>query len=248
MCRALLSGTASRPKLRRGCASALGVSLRQSPSSRRAWRACDSPLVESSSVLGARACWFPSDKPLGALLAFGIYSVYNWPPFRSGKMTFICLWAPVPAPAPAIKAADPDPTPDNQLLRHLIPALLGVAPRVMLGGNGIVWADARGMSAQSLASDLLAVFRANGVEKVRAAISVTSICAEVAARYGRGGEGSLVTVPVGGEREYLARYPVGVLGPSPYLDTLLDGIGVETCADLARLELESVEVRFGAEG
>jgi protein ImuB len=163
-------------------------------------------------------------------------------------MTFICLWAPVPAPAPAIKAADPDPTPDNQLLRHLIPALLGVAPRVMLGGNGIVWADARGMSAQSLASDLLAVFRANGVEKVRAAISVTSICAEVAARYGRGGEGSLVTVPVGGEREYLARYPVGVLGPSPYLDTLLDGIGVESCADLARLELESVEVRFGAEG
>jgi hypothetical protein len=167
-------------------------------------------------------------------------------------MTFICLWSPADAtaPAPAIKTAEHDPRPDNELLQQLIPALLAVAPRVMLGASGIVWADGRGMNAQSLAGDLLEVFRENGVDKVRAAISVTPVCAEVAARYGRGTgrEGSLVTVPVGSERDYLAAYPVGVLGPSPYLDTLLDGIGVETCGDLARLELESVEVRFGSEG
>src|SRR6185437_10927625 len=36
--------------------------------------------------------------------------------------------------------------------------------------------------------------------------------------------------------------------PSPALASLLDGIGIECCADLARLDLESVEVRFGAEG
>ena len=186
----------------------------------------------------------------GALLAFGIYSGYDWPPLHSEKMTFICLWADVPAPAPAIKTAEQDHSPKNELLQQLTPALLGVAPRVMLGANGTVWADGRGMNAQSLASDLLEVFRENGVDRVRAAISVTPICAEVAARYGRGRgrDGPLVTVPVGSEREYLTAYPVGVLGPSPYLDTLLDGIGVETCGDLARLELESVEVRFGSEG
>ncbi|HEY1951286.1 MAG TPA: hypothetical protein VGG76_00645 [Gemmatimonadaceae bacterium] len=159
-------------------------------------------------------------------------------------MTFVCLWAPAPA---SVTPAAPAPD-SSHSLQQLVPDLLGVAPRVMLGANGIVWADGRGMNAQGLAGDLLEVFRENGIEKVRAAISVTPICAEVAARYGRTGDGSLITVPLGGEREYLAAFPVGVLGPSPYLDTLLDGIGIESCGDLARLELESVEVRFGAEG
>src|SRR5436305_504098 len=49
-------------------------------------------------------------------------------------------------------------------------------------------------------------------------------------------------------REFLARHPSGVLEPSLYWSSLLDGIGVEYCADMARLDLESVEVRFGAEG
>jgi protein ImuB len=39
-----------------------------------------------------------------------------------------------------------------------------------------------------------------------------------------------------------------VLEPPHSLSTLLDGIGVESCGDLARLDLESVEVRLGAEG
>ena len=39
-----------------------------------------------------------------------------------------------------------------------------------------------------------------------------------------------------------------VLEPDPHLAALLDGIGVETCAELAALEGESVEVRLGAEG
>jgi protein ImuB len=115
----------------------------------------------------------------------------------------------------------------------------------MLGVNGIVWADARGMSAEPLARDLLQLFHDNGVEKVRAAISLAPVCAEVAARYGKG---ALVAIPLGSERDYLARHPVGVLEPSLALSSLLDGIGVESCGDLAKLDLESVEVRFGAEG
>ncbi|HEX3533593.1 MAG TPA: hypothetical protein VHT23_05190 [Gemmatimonadaceae bacterium] len=151
-------------------------------------------------------------------------------------MTFICLWSP---------AATATDTQESELLHRLIPALLSTAPRVMLGANGIVWADARGMSAELLARDLLQLFHDNGVEKVRAAMSLAPICAEVAARYGRG---ALIAVPPGTERDYLARYPVGVLEPSLALSSLLDGIGVESCGDLAKLDLESVEVRFGAEG
>ena len=151
-------------------------------------------------------------------------------------MTFICLWSP------DTTATD---TRESELLRKLIPALLSAAPRVMLGVTGIVWADARGMSAEPLARDLLQLFHDNGVEKVRVAISLAPICAEVAARYGKG---ALIVIPAGSERDYLAGHPVGVLEPSLALSSLLDGIGVESCGDLAKLDLESVEVRFGAEG
>jgi protein ImuB len=160
-------------------------------------------------------------------------------------MTFVCLWTPAAAPYPP--AIGTDITPENDLLQRLVPSLLGVAPRVMLGANGIVWADARGMNAESLARDLLGVFHEKDVKKVRAATSITPICAEVAARHGHGKKG-LVAIRPGSEREYLAPFPVGVLEPSLFLSTLLDGIGVESCGDLAKLDLESVEVRFGGEG
>jgi protein ImuB len=52
----------------------------------------------------------------------------------------------------------------------------------------------------------------------------------------------------GREREFLDPQPVTVLGPSPQLESLFDGVGIERCADLACLDSESVEVRFGAEG
>jgi protein ImuB len=101
------------------------------------------------------------------------------------------------------------------------------------------------MSAEPLARDLLQLFHDNGVEKVRVAISLAPICAEVAARYGKG---ALIVIPAGSERDYLAGHSVEVLEPSLALSSLLDGIGVESCGDLAKLDLESVEVRFGAEG
>ncbi|HUQ98100.1 MAG TPA: hypothetical protein VM166_01520 [Gemmatimonadaceae bacterium] len=151
-------------------------------------------------------------------------------------MTFICLWSPATA------ATDGK---ENDLLQKIVPLLLGVAPRVLIGANGIVWADARGMSAEPLARDLLTVFRDNGVDQVRAALSIVPVCAEVAARYGNGG---MIVIEPGTEREYIARFPVGVLQPSLALASLLDGIGVECCGDFARLDLESVEVRFGGEG
>ena len=142
-------------------------------------------------------------------------------------MTFICIWSPA-----AVR--------ENELLQQLVPSLLRAAPRVLLGTNGIVWADARGMSAEPLVRDLLGVFHERGVEKVRAALSVSPICAEVAARHGKG---ALIGLTPGTERDYLAPFPVGVLEPSLSLSSLLDGIGIESCGDLARLDLESIEDR-----
>ena len=147
-------------------------------------------------------------------------------------MTFICLWSP-------------DVAGKNERLQQLVLSLLGAAPRVLMGTGGIVWADARGMSAEPLARDLIGIFHENGAEKVRAALSISPICAEVAARHGKG---ALIGIPAGTEREYLAPFPIGVLEASLSLASLLDGIGVESCGDLAKLDLESVEVRFGAEG
>jgi len=149
-------------------------------------------------------------------------------------MTFICLWSPAATA-----------TQESELLHKLIPSLLSAAPRVVLGVNGMVWADARGMSAEPLARDLLQIFHDNEVEKVSVAVSLAPICAEVAARYGKG---ALIAIPPGSERDYLAPHLIGVLEPSLALSSLLDGIGVESCGDLAKLDLESVEVRFGAEG
>jgi hypothetical protein len=47
---------------------------------------------------------------------------------------------------------------------------------------------------------------------------------------------------------FLSSLPIAVLEPDPALSTLLEGIGVETCGDLAALEAESVEIRLGAGG
>jgi protein ImuB len=168
-------------------------------------------------------------------------------PASTLKMTFICLWTPVAVPAPVVMGAS-DESSGSSKLAELVPALLRVAPRIVLAANGIVWADGRGMNAESVARDLLAVFHDSGIRKVRAALSLAPICAEVAARYASASAGTLVAIPPGTERDYLAPYPIGVIELSPYLATLLDGIGIERCGDMARLELESVEVRFGAEG
>jgi len=160
-------------------------------------------------------------------------------------MSFICLWSPSSVPTVGPQAGIDDNSSENELVQQLVHSLLGVAPRVVIGAKGVVWADARGMSAEPLARDLVAVYHEKGVEKVRAAISIVPISAEVAALHGKG---AFINIPPGTERDYLARFPIDVLDPSLFLSSLLDGIGVECCADMARLDLESIEVRFGAEG
>ncbi len=55
-------------------------------------------------------------------------------------------------------------------------------------------------------------------------------------------------IPHGSERRFLASLPLVVLAPPPRLASLFTSVGLEHCGDLATLDRESVEVRFGRDG
>jgi hypothetical protein len=151
-------------------------------------------------------------------------------------MSFVCLWSPS-WPTDAAFPAD------------LAAALLAHAPRLAVGESGRVWADARGLSGSALAAELLEVTREYGVSDARAGVAMTAIAAEVAAVHGEVRElGTPLVIRPGSDRDFLDPHPISVLSPPEHLVPLLDGIGIETCADLARLPAESIEVRLGADG
>jgi len=162
---------------------------------------------------------------------------------------FVCLWSPAWR-----TVADS--------LADLSPALLTVAPRVVTEERrgGLVWVDARGLDAEHIARSALEVLRGLGLSNVRVGVGDAPIVAEVWATAGTGNweQGteaacsSLRAAPVPRSPfpvpSSLGSLPVSVLEPDPALAALLDGIGVETCGELAALAGESVEVRLGADG
>ena len=158
---------------------------------------------------------------------------------------FVCLWSPAWR-----TVAD--------CLAELSPALLTVAPRVVTEERrgGLVWVDARGLDAEHIARSALELLRGIGLSNVRAAVGETPITAEIMAAGIGNRESGIGTAsgpidsrfPIPDSRQTLGDLPISVLEPDPALATLLDGIGVETCGELAALEGESVEIRLGAEG
>ena len=154
-------------------------------------------------------------------------------------MTFVCLWSPRWATA-GVPLAD------------LAAALLEDAPRVAAEARGVIWADARGLPAPRLAWVLLARLRAAGagagggeMGEVRAGVSAVPVAAEVAAR---SGDSPVTFVEPGHERAFLAPLPVELLQPASHLRSLLDGVGIQRCGELATLDRGAVEARFGAAG
>ena len=153
-------------------------------------------------------------------------------------MTFICIWSPGWV--------------EGSEIVGLAPTVLKVVPRVALDtGRGLIWADGRGLSSGYIAADIQSRLTHQGATKAQLGLAIVPVVAEVAARY-RGDDANSVqamtAVVPGDDRDFLARHPISVLAPSPPLMSLFDGVGIETCGDLARLDQESVEVRFGAEG
>jgi len=134
-------------------------------------------------------------------------------------------------------------------------ALLERAPKVMVDrelsgsaraeGEPLLWADARGLQARSLAETLLGILVAQGCRTPRAGVAGTAVAARVAALHSTE---PITAVPVGGDRDWLAPFPVAVLDPEPDVASLLDGTGIECCGELAALDQASVELRFGAAG
>ena len=157
-------------------------------------------------------------------------------------MTYICLWSS-------------SWTPDS--ITGLLPRLLKIVPRLSIEvERQLIWADVRSLKARDVIIDLIAasIQQDNTIPQV--GVSFVPITAEVAARFSREIAPSpaaetahpRTTVLPGRESEFLAPLPIFMLEPSPHLASLFEGVGIEKCGDLARLEGESVEVRFGAEG
>ncbi len=147
-------------------------------------------------------------------------------------MSYVCLWSPSWPTGAAFPA-------------EILTGLLEHAPRVRVGENGRVWADARGLDAHDLAVTLVDVAHRHGYSNAHAGAATTAIAAELAATQRRV---PFTIVKPGHDREFVAPFPIDVLEPSTLLDNLLDGIGVETCGALAALTAEQVEVRLGVEG
>jgi hypothetical protein len=152
-----------------------------------------------------------------------------------GFMSFVCLTG-----LASTTAATSDPA-------ELSLALLERAPKVLVdaGREPLLWADARGLHARSLADTLRGVLQSKGCRAPRAGVATTAVAAKVAALHGRE---PITVVPAQGDREWLAPFPVAVLDPEPDLANLLEGTGIECCGELAALDQASVELRFGAAG
>jgi hypothetical protein len=131
--------------------------------------------------------------------------------------------------------------------RYAVQALK-VVPRVAVdAGKGIIWADGKSFDTGLLCQDLKRELEGVGASDVHIGVSSVPVSAEIASRL-VSDLGAIAVVPNGREREFIAQNPIGILDPSPPLMNLFDGTGIENCGDLACLEQQSVEVRFGAEG
>ena len=127
---------------------------------------------------------------------------------------------------------------------RVIEELLERVPRVAVEASGRVWADGRGLRCDALGPEIVARFGALGVAGVRCGLGEMPVTAYAAAR--SAGEGG-VEVVTGEERSWLAPFGLEVLEPEDGLIRLLQGVGIETCGQLAEVSREAVEVRFGGE-
>ena len=146
-------------------------------------------------------------------------------------MNILCLWIP---------GWSTDEAPPAELAA----LVLEEAPRVVVEGRGVVWVDVKGLPASEVAYRLVERLREQAGVEVRAGVGSVPIVAEGAARFGA----AAVVVGRGEERAYLAPLPLQLLTEESRLLGLLEGTGVTSCGELAALDAEAVEVRFGRAG
>jgi protein ImuB len=150
-------------------------------------------------------------------------------------------------------------------------ALLAASPRVSwagmgrplpsgrlatgLGGAGIWWVDAAGLGSEAkLADRLLAIASGLGFGPARSGIASSAIAAYAATFGGTGARGRRSPglrpriVPPGRDAAYLAPFPVTLLDLDDDLTETLRGLGLTTLGQLAALEADEVDARFGPAG
>ena len=134
------------------------------------------------------------------------------------------------------------------------------------GGPGIWWVDAAGLGSEDrLAQKLVASAAGLGFGPARAGIAGSAIAA-YAATFGSGGGGRTAArsrertgarrgpgvrpriVPPGADARYLAPFPVTLLDLDEDLAETLHGLGLTTLGQIAALDADEVEARFGPEG
>lgn len=172
-------------------------------------------------------------------------------------MSYACLWSPEWS-----TGAGPDP--------EVVASLLEVVPRVAVERRGVVWADVRGgatgWGARALADRTAAPVRigiaavpvaaecaARGATPANPPSSVVTHSSPAAVEWAtrsatEAGRDRVLVVEPGREREFLAPLPLALLGGGERLLALLEGVGLSRCGELASLDRESVEIRFGPEG
>jgi hypothetical protein len=136
----------------------------------------------------------------------------------------VCLWSPA---WPSDLSASPLPG-----------ELLAIVPRITISDD-VVWADARGLPAAQIAHALLEHALTCGIGELRAGVADVPIVAELRAKSAAQGEVNLEGA--------IAALPVRLICADERLLTLLEGVGVSSCAEFGALDREAVEVRFGAD-
>ncbi len=154
-------------------------------------------------------------------------------------------------------------------------ALLAASPRVASGnrghgstgarghGEGVWWIDANGLGSEArLAQKLVAIAAGLGFGPARAGIADSAIAAYAATFAGTGARGHRGTeaqgrgrtgvrpriVPPGADARYLAPFPVTLLELDDDLADTLRSLGLVTLGQLAALDADEVEARFGPGG
>jgi protein ImuB len=139
---------------------------------------------------------------------------------------------------------------EARMFEPVVAALTGLTPRVEVSRPGLVALEARGPGryfggeealSRRVAEVAEAALDGQGVRAPRPGVGVADgrTAAMLAARHG-------VVVPPGGNRGFLAPFPVAVLG-QPDLAELLERLGIHTLGDFADLPPSSVLARFGTE-
>ena len=150
---------------------------------------------------------------------------------------------------PELRCVIADVAAERALLRSVADGLLGLSPRVELGGeprgqHHVMYAEVpagrRGSWFGNKVRELLALFGLRGRIGIADDRFTALVAASTTARTAREDEDAVVCVPRGGSAAYLAPQPLSLLQLGPEVLHMLEALGVKTLGQFAELPPPSV--------